>query len=211
MKTLAKNEQGELSRLREAIADEILTASAKLFSSMEQIRRHHYRRLGELFIQLRMTFDKGEKGDREFARHCQKRFPAIKDHSREEYIAYRKRLKGRQPSRDGHVHLPPLRKVTKPDSYKRDTNRPSDQYRRIVDNEVKEVTPFDRSRTPEKAENELVYELAETIVSTGFKVLAVKLHPDKDGGSNDAMRRLNKAKKLLEKALINLAPIQLMD
>jgi len=46
-----------------------------------------------------------------------------------------------------------------------------------------------------------VLDLAAKIVNAGFKVLAVKLHPDKQGGSHDAMRRLNAAKKLLTDGL----------
>jgi hypothetical protein len=210
-KQITKDEKGELLRLRQAIEDEIQEARAKLHMSMEQVRRAHYRRLGELFIQLRMTFPKGEKGDREFVTYCRDRFPGIKDAQRDEYITYRKRLKGGQTSRA--VHLPPLRKVTFPHQAQSHikNERAKSQYSRIVDEEIGEVKPFDRGKLPERAENELVYELAEKILITGFKVLAVKLHPDKDGGSNEAMRRLNKARKLLESALIRLAPIQLMD
>jgi hypothetical protein len=201
MTTLAKDELGELQRQREAIISEIHTAEAKLYSSMEQIRRVHYRRLGELFIQFRMTFPKGEKGDREFTKECRHHFPGIKDSSREEYITYRKRLKGAQ--RTAAVDLPPLRHLTSSHKGKNDVNRARDQYRRIVDEEVEDVKAFER--TPEINEAEAIQEVAQLIITTGFKVLAVKMHPDKDGGSNEAMRRLNKAKKLLQDALIRVA------
>jgi hypothetical protein len=54
-------------------------------------------------------------------------------------------------------------------------------------------------------EAEMVHELASKIINTGFRILSVKMHPDKDGGSNHSMRRLNAAKKLLQDALIRAA------
>jgi hypothetical protein len=204
-KEIITDEKGELEQQRKAIAKEIEGAEAKLYSTMEQVRRIHYRRLGELFIQLRMTFGKGGGGDREFAKFCDKRFPGLKKAQRIEYMDYRKRLGSMSSKRSlsPDIDLPPLRSVTKPHLYPRDTNRPSDQYRRIVDEEVEDVKAFERK--PEINESEAIQEVAQLIITTGFKVLAVKMHPDKDGGSNEAMRRLNKAKKLLQDALIRVA------
>jgi hypothetical protein len=197
--TLAKDEKGELARQREAIISEIHTAEAKLYSSMEQIRRVHYRRLGELFIQFRMTFPKGNKGDKEFAKACRENFPGIKDPQRNEYIAYRKRLK--RASTAAEVDLPPLRRTTRKPGYA--SGYTKDRYKTIVDEQVEDVKAFERQ--PEIDESEAIQEVAQLIITTGFKVLAVKMHPDKDGGSNEAMRRLNKAKKLLQDALIRVA------
>jgi len=36
-------------------------------------------------------------------------------------------------------------------------------------------------------------ELANEVISAGLRVLALKRHPDVEGGSNDAMRELNEA------------------
>lgn len=47
-------------------------------------------------------------------------------------------------------------------------------------------------------EEKLVRELARQLIDAGYKVLAIKLHPDK-GGSQEGMQRLNEAKKLLLK------------
>jgi hypothetical protein len=85
-KTLAKDEQGDLMRTREHLVEEIDGAWANLYSSMEQIRRRHYFKLGELFIQLRMTFPKGHNGERPFARFCRERFPAITRNHEQEYM-----------------------------------------------------------------------------------------------------------------------------
>jgi hypothetical protein len=198
VKDLVKDEKGRLMQLREILVEEIDSAWMNLQSSFEQLRRQHYHRLGELFIQLRLTFQKDKKGDREFGAFCKKHWPKIKDTARKEYIAYRKGL-GPVTSASREADLPPLRHVTAPNVSQ--TNRPGDQYRRIVDHEVKEPESFHVPSTKREQENELILDLAEKIINAGFRVLSVKLHPDKDGGSNEAQRRLNAAKKLLQDAL----------
>ena len=54
---------------------------------------------------------------------------------------------------------------------------------------------------PDTAPSEvgLMRTLAKQIIDSGFKVLALKLHPDK-GGSDEAMRRLNHVRELLTHA-----------
>ena len=81
---------------------------------------------------------------------------------------------------------------------------PRNTYQRIVNEEVggNNGEPFNAPpRSKREEENDIVLDLAAKIVNAGFKVLAVKLHPDKQGGSHDAMRRLNAAKKLLTDGL----------
>jgi hypothetical protein len=199
--TLVKDEKGQLMRMRDQLVEEIESAWASLQLSLDQLRRRHYHRLGELFIQLRMTFDKGRKGDSEFVAFCSKHGPNIKTGARCEYMAYRKKL-GPVASFPIENDLPPLRQITDPTAYEKDKNKASDQYRRIVDHEVDEPETFSVPRTKREQENELILDLAEKIINAGFKTLAVKLHPDRDGGSNEAMRRLNAAKKLLQDALL---------
>jgi hypothetical protein len=201
VKTLMKDEKGTLSRQREHIMEEIESAWANLQVTMEQMRRRHYHRLGELFIQLRMTFDKGKSGDNAFVAYCRDHGPKIEKGSRQEYMEYRKKL-GPVTSRTAERDLPPLRRVTAPRDHAADTNRPRDQYRRIVDEEIDEPEQFEIPRTKREIENELVIDLAEKIISAGFRVLSVKMHPDKDGGSNEAQKRLSAAKKMLEEALV---------
>jgi curved DNA-binding protein CbpA len=41
--------------------------------------------------------------------------------------------------------------------------------------------------------------LALKLIGIGYKVLSIKLHPDK-GGSHDAMRRLNRVRAKLKEA-----------
>lgn len=201
-KTLAKDEQGELIRTREQLCKQIENAWGELQMSVKQLERKHYYRVGEKLIQLRMTFGKGRSGDNAFGKFCEAEIPFIKKPQRVEYMAYRKRLGPITSTQttSAEVDLPSLRKTTYPGRNHQVQDR-LHQYKRVVDEEVDEPEVFTVPRTKREDENELILDLAEKIVSTGFRILSVKLHPDKPGGSSEAMRRLNAAKKLLSDAL----------
>src|SRR5215510_10557259 len=92
IKTLAKNEKANLEQLRKRLIGEIDNAWTKLQVSMEQMQRHHFHKLGELFMRLRVTFERTGRGDRDFNQFCAKHWPGIDRRSRQNYIAYRKRL-----------------------------------------------------------------------------------------------------------------------
>jgi|SRR5215475_389618 len=202
-KTIIKNEKVELTQAREQLVEEIEGAWTNLQTSMEQLKRRHYHRLGELFIQLRMTFSKGEMGDRSFATFCRRQFPGIKDPQRKEYVAYRKQL-GPVSAASVEASFPPLRQTTYPrqNAEKVHKERIQAEYGRIVDDEIDEPEVFEVPRSKRDEEAELIQDLAEKIISAGFRVLSLKLHPDKNGGSDDAQRRLNAARKLLQSALL---------
>ena len=215
MKTLTKDEIGTLARERKRLVHDIEGAWANYQSSVEQLKRHHYAILGEKFILLRLTF-KGSKHecDIEFAKFCKDEFPFIKTPQRSEYMIYRKKLVPKlgpvvstSSSTEEHVSrrvkLPPLRQTTNPrdNKVKVERERVQARYGKIVDEEASNGERFVIPPTKREAEKELVVELAGKIISTGYKVLSVKMHPDKDGGSNEAQRRLNAAKRLLEDAL----------
>lgn len=199
---LARDEAGTLARKRDKLAAEIDDAWTGLQRSWEQLRRKWYVEIGRKLIELRDTFPKGKIGTNEFGVFCQEHWPAIGANSRSEYITYAKKH-GLLRSFATEDHLPPLRKVTSPRRYKKDRNRsrPGVEYRKIVDEEVKQPQQFEIPRSKTDIENELIEELAQKIISAGFRILSLKMHPDKDGGSNEAQRRLNAAKKMLEKGL----------
>lgn len=63
---------------------------------------------------------------------------------------------------------------------------------------------FDRlaaEREGRDREQRLLRELAHKLVDIGYRVLAAKLHPDKPGGSTEAMKRLNEVRRLLKEAV----------
>jgi len=87
-------------------------------------------------------------------------------------------------------------------------------YGKVVDDEVdqEQQKRFESLLNAREDEDPLVVELAQKIVSTGFHVLSVKMHPDKNGGSDDAQRRLNAGRKLLQDAFAsppeNIVPFE---
>jgi hypothetical protein len=198
---LTIDKAGQLARIREQLVAKIDDAWAKFRTSIEQVQRRHYNILGDLFLQLRKTF----KADTEFGQYCKKHWPNIHPRSRSEYMAYCKRVGRLVGTAVPTRKLPPLRKTTYP-NYVEPGLAGVRSYKRIVDDEMRDgikeaAARFEIPRTQREQENELVTELATKIINAGFRVLSVKMHPDKDGGSNEAQRRLNAAKKLLEKAL----------
>lgn len=58
-----------------------------------------------------------------------------------------------------------------------------------------------QERDNRERERRLLRELAHKVVDIGYRVLATKLHPDKPGGSTEAMKRLNEVRRLLKEAV----------
>lgn len=57
-----------------------------------------------------------------------------------------------------------------------------------------------QERQDKEKEEQLMRKLAHQLIDIGYKVLASQLHPDKKGGSQEAMSRLNRVKGLLKQA-----------
>jgi hypothetical protein len=186
----------DVTKTRNAIVAEIDDLWTQYAGSVQQMERKYFYRFGEKFIELRKTFAKNKAGDNEFSAYCKKHWPKITPHQRQYYTAYRKRLGSRAKARD----LPPLRHPKERKRWKK-TERRKSSYKKIVDEEMGETEQFEVPQTERDVENELIAELAGKIVSAGFRVLSVKMHPDKEGGSNEAQRRLNSAKTMLQDAL----------
>jgi hypothetical protein len=64
-----------------------------------------------------------------------------------------------------------------------------------------EMENYVKHRRTRDEEEEATHKLALKIIDIGYKVLSKQLHPDKIGGSHEAMRRLNAAKALLKDAV----------
>jgi hypothetical protein len=166
-------------------------------AGIQQVNRRYYHRMGEAFMKLRKTFAKGHMGDVEFNAFCKEHWSQISVDQRQSWTTYRKRLGPLDSSRQ----LPTLR--TEKEYQKQERRRRiRSSYKQIVDEEMGETPEhFEIPRSEKDVENELVAELALKIISAGFRVLSVKMHPDREGGSNEAQRRLNSAKTLLQDAL----------
>ena len=193
--------QIDVTKTRNTIVAEIDDLWTQYQGSVEQMERKYFYLFGEKFIELRKTFPKGQMGDKEFVTYCKKHWPHISEHQRQYYIKYRKRLgSGRAQARS----LPPLRDPKERKRWKK-TQRKRSAYKKIVDEEMGQPEEFEIPQSESDVENELIAELAAKIISAGFRVLSVKMHPDKEGGSNDAQRRLNSAKTMLQDALTKQA------
>jgi len=63
------------------------------------------------------------------------------------------------------------------------------------------LAAMSREAEDREVERKLLRSLSVKIIDIGYKVLAAKMHPDKPGGSKEAMQRLNEAKRSLMAAL----------
>jgi len=188
----------DITKARNEIVAEIDDLWTHYQSGVEQIERKYFHLMGEKFFELRKTFPK-KRGDKEFASFCKKHWPKISEAQRHYYVAYRKRL-GPISELSQDKSLPPLREAKHRKQWQK-AQRKRSTYKRIVDEELKEPAQFEIPRTAQDAENDLIVELAGKIISAGFRVLSIKMHPDKAGGSTEAQRRLNSAKQLLQDSL----------
>jgi hypothetical protein len=64
-------------------------------------------------------------------------------------------------------------------------------------------SPFDwdsynQQQADAEKEGELLRELVIECCNIGYKALATRMHPDKPGGSDEAMSRLNKARRIFK-------------
>jgi hypothetical protein len=187
----------DITKARNELVAEIDDLWTQYQGSVEQVNRKYFHRMGDRFILLRKTFAKNQGGEREFAAFCRTQWPNISKDQRNNWTAYSKRLgRGSAPSALPPVEPPKVRARKKKWAGVKST------YRKIVDEEIGEQPEhFEIPRSAREVENELIAELAGKIINAGFRVLSVKMHPDKAGGSNEAQRRLNSAKTLLQDAL----------
>src|SRR4030095_4824509 len=61
----------------------------------------------------------------------------------------------------------------------------------LVDRARRQAKVFAEHQATEKQERDAEHKLALRLIDIGYKVLAVELHPDKRGGSKEALARLN--------------------
>jgi len=70
----------------------------------------------------------------------------------------------------------------------------------LVDRARKQTQMWRDKRVSEEKERELERHLAFRLIDIGYKILSVELHPDKRGGSDEAMARLNAVRARLKQA-----------
>jgi hypothetical protein len=141
----------------------------------------HYRRAGELLLEAKAQLLHGEwKGwiERNFHRSAK---------TASEYMKLAEAVKS-EPRRV----FASLRAATRPTAgSKVSWQQPVQQIISRVNTEALAKEYQDRNR--ETAE---MHKLGHQLIDIGYKTLAATLHPDKRGGSNQAMARLNKVRSI---------------
>ena len=95
--------------------------------------------------------------------------------------------------RRGQVNVSPVGRVH------RDWRAPVDDIAKKARNDALRIAQDDVLTRYQEREAER--KLAHRLIDIGFKVLAKELHPDKLQGDRDAMRRLNRVREILKKAI----------
>jgi hypothetical protein len=107
----------------------------------------------------------------------------------------------------GRVPLPIPETTTEFDQSRgrepRGATSPYRDYHAPIEKILSRVDQEELARTAARQREELakIRELAEQIITIGYKTLATKLHPDIKGGSAHAMKLLNAARDRLRRAL----------
>lgn len=146
----------------------------------------HYRRAGEWLIKAETRFDSHDDfilwGESKFGRS---------EATLGKYMLYAQRV-----TKDSRATLSEVIEPNRDRGHKPDWHRP-------VQDIMAGVNPKAMAKEAKdaKKEKQLVQALGYQLINIGFKALATKLHPDKSGGSKEAMARLNQVRQILRGAL----------
>jgi hypothetical protein len=153
----------------------------------DQAGLEHYRRAGEMLLEAKEQVERGEWGgwlDRHF------------------------HLTDRMAQRYMKLAELPKRRVASFSTLSEAVDSPRDSshaasWRQPVQEITSRVNVEALSREQQDRENEarLMRQLSHQLIDIGYRVLSAKLHPDKAGGSREAMARLNKVRSILKEAI----------
>lgn len=157
----------------------------------------HYRRAGEYLLEAREQLEESRQWQAWLKRNVTNPITgeSLSPRQAGRYMTLAEKQNGRQrpfrtiseatgekPPPAARAWVPPVREILE---------KPSQRY-------------YEQLRADRQAKDKeaaLERRLAKQIIDIGYKVLATKLHPDKPGGSNEAMARLNKVRKMLNAAI----------
>ena len=191
MKTLTVKEQTE-TKVARPIPTLVPLIREEIDAGNEERNKaglEHYQRAGELLLEAKDQVDRGDWGPwlkRNFALSKSTAWSYMKLAKVEEEkfrnlnVSFSEFI---QPDREKRIQRP---------AYHADV----ESVRAKVD-----VDRLARERQNKEKELRLMRELARQLIDIGYKVLATKLHPDKLGGSPEAMRRLNEVRRRLRAAI----------
>jgi hypothetical protein len=182
MNSLAKKDTGltrPLKVLVPLIKDELEAGDA---AGVE-----HYRRAGEMLLEAKEQVEHGEWGawvERNF--HLSRRTAS-------DYMKLAERQNGRR------LPFSSIEEAVHPNR----NNQPARSWHAPVQQIAARVNyeALAQERESKAKEAELLHKLSIQLIDIGYRVLAAKLHPDKAGGSHEAMQRLNEVRRRLRGAV----------
>ena len=147
----------------------------------------HYRRAGEMLIESKAQLEHGE-----WMGWLKRNFEL----SRKTALRYMNLVRA-ESKRDRAVPFENLQSAVRPKEVRWPTwTKPVKEVVSRVN-----VEALAKERQNREKEDRLIRQLGIQLIDIGYKVLAAKLHPDKPGGSAEAMARLNKVRSLLKEAI----------
>jgi Protein of unknown function (DUF3102) len=184
----------ELSRLIKA---EVEAGKRTGLEAYEHAAKPFYQRAGELLIEAKSQLSQGE-----WLPWLQRQGFGFTTRTAQNWIRYAEEIQQKRRPPTLFDKPPTLSEIAQP-NYDFSL-RPSAQAKKeIQDHVTNRITPgfVDRmaqARAEEEKELRLVRELTIQLIDAGYKVLSMKLHPDR-GGEADAMSRLTRAKNRIKR------------
>jgi hypothetical protein len=159
--------------------------------------KRNWQMVGELLLEARFLLEEKGKPEHQVASEFwdwfeNQGFSFARRTAEENMAAARKYLKLKPRERADSR----LKDILYPD-YKQPSEEIKEKVRKSIEMSRRILARAEEQRD----ESDAIRELAIQIVDIGFKTLSAKFHPDRKGGSHDAMRRLNSARQLLKSYL----------
>ena len=151
----------------------------------------HYRRAGEMLLEA-----KAQVGPRGWVEWVRRNFKGLSRATSYAYMKLAEETAGRSV-RD--LTGKTMTSILDPDQSRPRAQAWHDPVKKVM--QSVDLSALKRERQNRIEEAKMVRNLALQLINIGYRALAAKLHPDKPGGSTEAMSRLNKVKALLQGAL----------
>lgn len=169
----------------------------------EEAGMPHYRRAGGMLIEAKA----GLNGTETFKRYCERTTGKTYRQCKRYMVAYREVVQIENTRRSSGLASPPvlstsLRAAQGQSQAGQSSAAPNLQARREWTAPVDDAVRIAREQQSRAADDRATeqrrkQELARKLIQIGYRVLAQELHPDRMGGSRDAMTRLNEVRSRL--------------
>jgi hypothetical protein len=191
-KTLAKNSEKTLGHPLSEIPPLIKTRLKRIESEREQfdqITLEDKREIGELLLEARDQLAHGQ-----WSPWLKKNF----QWSQSTATRYMQLGEIRRPTNLKNTTFADIIREHVNPNYDKRTRGVEPEWKEWVKAQVKQAKRIDvETATSRREHEEIIGRMCNRIVNIGYKVLAVELHPDKQGGSDEKMKCLNEARETL--------------